>query len=174
MHNVDNVLAAAALAAEAGVPLKECANALRNFSMKGMMRFETIKAGGYTVINDAYNANPDSFKAALESLKLMDMKMLYVITGEMREMGKLAAAAHTELGRRLADINMEGLFCFGGFREKVRAGYLKNGGDAPVYLHDDREKLASEIKAKAPKGAVLFFKGSRGNRLEEIIKAIKN
>ena len=172
MHNVENVLCAAAIASEAGVSLKECASALKGFRMKGMMRFESCKAGGYTVINDAYNANPDSFKAAVESLKLMDMKMLYVVTGEMRELGKLASAAHTELGRQLADINMEGLFCFGGFRECVMRGYLKSGGDAPVYLHDDIEKMAAEIKAKAPRGAVLFFKGSRGNRLEDAVKQL--
>ncbi len=171
-HNVSNVLCAAALASEAGVELKECAKALKNFNMKGMMRFESFKAAGYTVINDAYNANPDSFKAAVESLKAMDLRMLYIISGEMKELGKLAAAAHTELGRQISGINIEGLFCFGGFREKVRAGYLKKGGDAPVYLHDDREALADDIRKRAPKGAVLFFKGSRGNRLEETIKKL--
>lgn len=173
-HNISNVLCAAALASEAGVGLKECAKALKNFRMKGMMRFESFKAGGYTVINDAYNANPDSFKAAIELLKTMGLKDLYMITGEMKELGRIAASAHTELGRQIADIEIKGLFCFGGFREKVRAGYLKEGGEAPVFTCDDRAKLAREISNTAQKGAVLFFKGSRSNRLEEVIKAIEN
>ena len=98
-HNVGNALAAAALASLAGTPLDATRRALERFEPPSMRMQVMRLAAGITVINDAYNANPASMAAALQTLAASAAARRIAVLGEMRELGDHTEAAHEELGR---------------------------------------------------------------------------
>src|SRR5262249_60160459 len=101
-HNVGNALAAAALSSLAGASPADVRDALAAFQAPSMrMQVERL-AGGVTVINDAYNANPASMAAALQTLAASPAARRLAVLGEMRELGDEAEAAHETLGRTAA------------------------------------------------------------------------
>ncbi len=168
-HNLSNAAAAIAAAKTFGVSDAGIKKALLKFRMEGFMRFEEVKLGnGITAINDCYNANPDSFKASIETLKKMGTKGLVVLMGDMLELGKDAKKFHEETGKRFAGLNIKKFLIYGKHAEDVKKGY---GQKAETFK--DREELKNALKLAVKPGDTVFVKGSRGNKLEEIIKVLK-
>ncbi|HPN65355.1 MAG TPA: UDP-N-acetylmuramoyl-tripeptide--D-alanyl-D-alanine ligase [Candidatus Goldiibacteriota bacterium] len=170
IHNIYNIAAAAAAAGVLGVDLKKVKKALKTFSMRGLMRFEEIKVKGASVINDSYNANPDSYAASLMALKQMKRKNLVIVSGDMLELGKNSRAMHTETGAKIAQIKPSALLIYGEFARDVEKGYLKSGGKAKPECFTDLQQLKKALMPCLKKGNTVFLKGSRGNKLEELIK----
>ena len=100
-HHVGNALAVAAVALEVGMPLTEIATALGEALPLSRWRMEVHeRADGVTIVNDAYNANPDSMRAALQALAAMgNGRRSWAVMGEMLELGHESAAAHEAVGR---------------------------------------------------------------------------
>jgi UDP-N-acetylmuramoyl-tripeptide--D-alanyl-D-alanine ligase len=168
-HNIYNAAAAIAAAREFRVPGSAIKRALQGFEMEGLMRFEEIKlGGGILLINDCYNANPDSFTASIEAVKKEGYGPLIAVMGDMLELGRNAAAMHTEIGGKFRELHLKKFFVYGKYARYVKKGY---GSGAAVY--NDREKLGRELKAAVKKGDTIFLKGSRGNKLEEIAETLK-
>jgi UDP-N-acetylmuramoyl-tripeptide--D-alanyl-D-alanine ligase len=164
IHNLYNISAAIGAARLFKVSGKQIKKALLKFKMEGFMRFEEIKfKNGITLINDCYNANPDSFIASIETLKKAGHKYLLVLMGDMMELGSNSAAFHREIGKKFKEIEIEKFFIYGKQALKVKKGY---GGEATIYT--DRRKLAVDLGNAVKPGCVVFVKGSRGNKLEEI------
>lgn len=164
LHNIYNASAAITAARHFKVSGQAIKKALLKFEMEGFMRFEEVKlANGITLINDCYNANPDSFAASIETLKKAGHKNLVVLMGEMLELGPLASRLHREVGSMFAGLEIKKLFIYGGNACQVERGY---GREAAVY--NDREKLKADLQSYIKPGDTLFVKGSRGNKLEEI------
>ncbi len=121
-HHVANALAAAAIAAELGLDVASIADALSNATARSKKRMELHeRADGVLVVNDAYNANPDSTRAAIEALRHLTStgRRGFAVLGYMAELGDLADASHQEAGRLAAQAGVAGLVAVG---ELARAG----------------------------------------------------
>ena len=114
-HHVANALAVAAVALAVGMPLQTVAMALGEARPQSRWRMEVHqRADGVTIINDAYNANPDSMRAALETLALMGQgRRTWAVLGEMRELGPESVAEHDSVGRHAANLNLSRLVAVG-------------------------------------------------------------
>jgi UDP-N-acetylmuramoyl-tripeptide--D-alanyl-D-alanine ligase len=169
LHNLYNAASAIALAKAFGVSDIQIKRALAKFKMEGFMRFEEIELkNNVKLINDCYNANPDSFAASIETLKELGAKDLTVVMGDMLELGKNAAKFHEETGRKFAELDIKNFLIYG-----KNARYVKKGYGKPAFIFTDREKLKAKLKNVVKNGSVVFIKGSRGNKLEEIAKVLE-
>lgn len=165
-HNARNALAAISIALTAGVSLPVCVAALTDFSgVKGRLQRKPALHGGM-FIDDTYNANPDSTRAALGVLARVDGKK-YLVLGDMGELGEDAPAMHAQIGLAARQAGVEKLFGLGELsREAVKA--FGAGG-----MHFERiEELLAEVEnALAPEVTVLV-KGSRAMQMERVVNSL--
>lgn len=173
-HNVLNAMAAAGVGLEAGLGLPEIKNGLENAVLTGM-RLEIIEGQKATIIDDTYNANPASVKAALQILADVGKgRRKVAILGDMYELGQRAAAGHREVGAEAAAIKVDILITVGKLASDIALGAtfadeppaeiisLNTNGEVKKYLH----------KIVRP-GDVILVKGSRGMKLEEIVQELR-
>lgn len=166
VHNVRNALAAAAVAGELGVPLATIVQALSDYrGVKG--RLERKQAfNGARLIDDTYNANPDSMKAAVDVLSGMHGKKILVL-GDMGEVGNDAPERHAEIGAYAQSKGIDALYAVG--THMVQACRAFNTG-----LHfTSQEELVAALRAKLPADAVVLVKGSRFMQMERVVKALQ-
>ncbi|HET7900102.1 MAG TPA: UDP-N-acetylmuramoyl-tripeptide--D-alanyl-D-alanine ligase [Candidatus Nanopelagicales bacterium] len=176
-HHVSNALAAAAVATSLGVDLDEVAAALGQARPASRWRMEVSTApSGATVVNDAYNANPDSVRAALQALAAMtrDGRRGTAVLGEMLELGETTVELHEETGREAARSGAARLVAVGA-SEPVAAlvrGYAAESGrpDAAQAVPDADAALAA-LGALGPDDVVLV-KASRAAGLERLALAL--
>jgi UDP-N-acetylmuramoyl-tripeptide--D-alanyl-D-alanine ligase len=166
-HNVANATAAAAAARAMGVAPEVIVRALSNFQAASM-RSEIREAGGVTFVVDCYNANPESMRAALESVSdlLASHKRLFLVLGDMLELGDEARPCHLRLAEQAAALPFEEL-CLVGRETRVMVEALASVG-RPVTHYDDPEALRTSLEARLQPGDLVLFKASRGNRLERV------
>ncbi len=113
-HHVSNALAAAALAGELGMSVADIADALSSADAVSPGRMQVCtRADGVTVVNDAYNANPDSVRAALRALSAMTAKRRWAVLGYMAELGAQAEEQHAEIGREVVRVGIDRLVVVG-------------------------------------------------------------
>jgi UDP-N-acetylmuramoyl-tripeptide--D-alanyl-D-alanine ligase len=173
-HNVANALGAAALTLGAGVKLAAVKRGLEQakpFSMR--MQIEDWNGSG--LINDTYNANPASMRAALKTLAEIDSRGARIaVLGDMFELGKHSAKEHRQLGRAAARAGVDILYLLGREAEQVRRGAFKGGmGREQVVVGRDHADLANQLRARVKKGDWLLFKGSRGMQMEKVLRQLK-
>jgi UDP-N-acetylmuramoyl-tripeptide--D-alanyl-D-alanine ligase len=169
-HNVYNAAAAAAAALTLGAGMADIKAALKELSMGGTLRFDEKTVRGIRVIEDCYNANPDSFKAGLETLRSMGMHSLIVVSGDMLELGPASGRYHAVIGGMIARLGVKKLMVFGKYAGAVISGYVKAGGGRnSAAAYKSKGKLAADLKAFAKPGDTVYVKGSRGNKLEEVL-----
>jgi UDP-N-acetylmuramoyl-tripeptide--D-alanyl-D-alanine ligase len=172
-HNVGNALAAAALSSLAGASPADVRDALAAFQAPSMrMQVERL-AGGVTVINDAYNANPASMAAALQTLAASPAARRLAVLGEMRELGDEAEAAHQTLGRTAAAAGLDVLLVVGPHAGLVREGAIAAGmaGDRITIVADQGE-AAAQLAALCRAGDLVLLKASRGAALESVLRQL--
>ena len=173
-HNITNALGAAAITLGAGAPLAAVRRGLakaRPFAMR--MQCEDWR--GIGIINDAYNANPASMQAALQTLAELPCRGRRVaVLGDMFELGKHATREHRSLGRNAARSGIDFLFLLGEQAELVRRGALAGGMSAArIIIGRDHADLGERLRALTQKGDWLLFKGSRGMRMEKALDVLK-
>ncbi|MFZ5637494.1 MAG: UDP-N-acetylmuramoyl-tripeptide--D-alanyl-D-alanine ligase [Pseudomonadota bacterium] len=170
-HNVLNALAATALAIGAGVPLATVAaglNAAR--PVAGRLNLHRL-SGGATLIDDSYNANPGSLKAAIDTLAAAG-GAAWLVLGDMRELGEDAAALHAEVGRRAKASGIARLYALGELSAVAAAAF---GEGARVF--EGHDALAAALRADiggtdAPGALRVLVKGSRGSAMDRIVKDV--
>jgi UDP-N-acetylmuramoyl-tripeptide--D-alanyl-D-alanine ligase len=165
-HNRQNALAAAAVGLAAGVPLSTVADALAAFSpVTG--RLET-KSGhqGAVVIDDSYNANPDSMRAAISLLASQPGKRVLLI-GDMGELGRDAGSLHAEIGRAARKAGIELLIATGELMRQAVESFGKNAIHCP-----DHESTISAAQLHARGNTTILVKGSRFMAMERIVDAL--
>ena len=168
LHYVSDALAAISVALEMGVQSGDIQTRLAAFqNMEG--RQSIFDAKGFTIINDSYNAGPESMAAALNVLGNKSGRRIAVL-GDMLELGINAQAEHYKIGRIAAE-KADLLFAFGPTSERMLNGALTGGMAGKARAFTDREKLVQILKLTARPGDVLLFKGSRGMRMELILEA---
>ena len=135
------------------------------------MEMQTL--GGVRIINDAYNSNPDSLLAALETMGLFPTKGKRIaILGDMAELGQASEFAHVEVGRLVARLGLDGLVAVGQWANKmVRAA--QEDGLANVAAFDDINVAGQALAVKLSSGDLVLIKGSRAARMERIIEPLK-
>ncbi|MDX3232088.1 UDP-N-acetylmuramoyl-tripeptide--D-alanyl-D-alanine ligase [Streptomyces sp. ME19-01-6] len=180
-HHVSNALAAAAVAHELGMSVDEIAVALSEAGQLSRWRMEvTERADGVTVVNDAYNANPESMRAALRALVAMGKAgeaeggRTWAVLGPMAELGEESLAEHDTIGRLAVRLNVSKLVAVGG----QEAAWLDMGaknegswGEESVHVSDVRaavDLLRSELRP----GDVVLVKASRSVGLERVAQAL--
>ncbi|WP_067186813.1 UDP-N-acetylmuramoyl-tripeptide--D-alanyl-D-alanine ligase [Microtetraspora niveoalba] len=167
-HAVENALAAAAAAYELGLPVGTIAEELSEAEPRSRWRMEvTDRPDGVTVVNDAYNANPDSMRAAFDSLAVLgEGRRRFAVIAALRELGEESAALNEDLGRLAAGAGLEGLIVVGEDAGPVLAG-------APGALHvPDAAAAAAELSARLRPGDVVLVKGPRAAGLERVAEAL--
>ncbi len=175
-HNIYNITCAMLTGFIFKVKSNLMINRIKKFKMKNFLRFEEKFINGIYVINDAYNANIDSFKRAIETLKEMNIENLYMVVADMLELGSKTKKMHIKLGKLLTLINLKGLFLFGKYCNYIKEGYKINRGnlsDNLIVISNSKEQIGKLLKEKVKKCDCVFLKGSRKNKLEEIEEYLK-
>ena len=132
------------------------------------MRQKVVHAGGMDVIEDCYNANPDSMKAALAMFREYPCKRRFALLGDMLELGEMSASAHEELGRQAAGAGLTALVTYGPEAART-AEAAKAAGLADVVHAGDYQQAADALLARMKAGDALLVKASRGMALEKAL-----
>ncbi|MGE0084617.1 MAG: UDP-N-acetylmuramoyl-tripeptide--D-alanyl-D-alanine ligase [Desulfococcaceae bacterium] len=172
---VHDALAAAAAAYGAGLSAKEIAPCLSDFrpAERRMNIFQT--AGEFCIIDDTYNANPGSVKAALNTLADLKGKNRGIaVLGDMLELGKQSETLHKEIGMFCADAGIDILFLTGKQKEHAAAGAQERGMNRKQIFTGSREEIIKSLKEILQPGDWVLIKGSRGMKMELIPDTLRD
>ena len=167
-HQVGNALSVAAVALELGVPLDDIVDAFARATPASRWRMEvTERPDGVTVVNDAYNANPDSMRAALKALAAMGRgRRTWAVLGEMRELGPESVAEHDAIGRLAVRLNIARLVAVGEGARPIDQGARQEGswGQESAWVPDVDAALAL-LRDELTAGDIVLLKSSRDSGL---------
>jgi len=166
-----NALAAVAVGKTFSVNNHDIVEALESFAPVSQ-RFTIQETRRCRIINDAYNANPDSTKAAIEIFSKMAVpgRRIFVF-GDMFELGELSQKCHAEIGQVIADAPIDLLFTYGPLTKSTHDTVCRIGKTESRHFHQKSELIAV-LKKEVRSDDTVLVKGSRGNKLEEIIEGI--
>jgi UDP-N-acetylmuramoyl-tripeptide--D-alanyl-D-alanine ligase len=172
-HNVMNALAALAVSRALGVDAEDAARGIASFAPSAM-RTAIVRIAGRVILNDAYNANPGSLAAALDTLvEVAAGRPTAAVLGDMLELGGESEDAHREAGARAADLGIDYLFLFGAEVAALAEGAVATGMRRErVLTYESKAALAGDMEALLPTNAVVLVKGSRGMRMEEVVELL--
>ncbi|MEU6950501.1 UDP-N-acetylmuramoyl-tripeptide--D-alanyl-D-alanine ligase [Streptomyces sp. NPDC046316] len=180
-HHVSNALAAAAVAHELGMPVEEIATALSEAGTLSRWRMEvTERPDGVTIVNDAYNANPESMRAALRALAAMGRAAqaqggrTWAVLGKMAELGDASLAEHDAVGRLAVRLNVSKLVAVGDREASwLQLGAYNEGswGEESVHV-SDAQAAVDLLRRELRPGDVVLVKASRSVGLEQVALAL--
>ena len=134
------------------------------------MRQQVSVHRGITVIDDSYNASPDSMKAGLDVLKATETSGIRVaVLADMLELGEDAPVYHNEVGQYAKTCNIDKLVLYGELSEHIGKGF----GTGDVTVFNTREEINEYLKKNLKEGDTVLFKGSRGMKLNECADYLK-
>jgi UDP-N-acetylmuramoyl-tripeptide--D-alanyl-D-alanine ligase len=183
-HNVGNALAAAAVALECGATLEQIAAALAGARAASVRRMDVrTRMDGVTIIDDSYNANPDSMRAALKALASLSHggggvqdappRKSWAVLGEMAELGAVAVAAHDGIGRLAVRLDVSRLVVVGDAARAMHTGAVQEGSwGAESVLVADVETALTLLRADVEPGDVVLVKASQSVGLWRIAEAL--
>ncbi len=173
-HNIQNALAAAAVAHLLGLAPDDIRQGLESFSPVEK-RFSPEDINGILLIDDSYNANPASMRAALTTVAgLKGEGRGIAVLGDMLELGESSPAAHEEVGS-LAARSVERLYLLGDMAESVFRGAVAGGLPAEsIVLAQSHAEILDDIAVIMRPGDCVLVKGSRGMRMETVAEGIRN
>ena len=170
-HNVRNALAAAACALAAGVPLAAIAQGLSAFQpVKGRSRSTAVVCAGrrVDVVDDTYNANPDSVQAAIAVLAELPAPRLLVL-GDMGEVGDQGPAFHTEVGASARQAGIETFLALGPQMQHAVAAF----GQGATHF-EEMAALVAAVQARMGQTGSVLVKGSRSMKMEHVVQALES
>ena len=166
-HNVANALAAYCAATRLGLNARRVIAGLADFEQTGM-RQKVVHARGVDVIEDCYNANPDSMKAALAMFREYPCKRRFALLGDMLELGDISRAAHEEVGRQAVENKVDYLVTYGEQAKRIAVVAAAKG--LPTLHADTYAQAAETLLNKMQPGDALLVKASRGMALEKVLE----
>ncbi|MGD6994308.1 UDP-N-acetylmuramoyl-tripeptide--D-alanyl-D-alanine ligase [Sutcliffiella horikoshii] len=173
-HNVTNALAAIIVGELFGVSEENRKKGLEQLVITGMRNEVVETSGGWTVINDAYNASPTSMRAALDLLGSLDgYGKKIAVLGDMLELGDMEKTFHQEIGQYVKEKNVDYVFTFGALGMEIAKGAQEVLEPSRVKPFMNKQELTRELLPLLENGDVVMVKGSRGMKLEEVIEGIK-
>jgi UDP-N-acetylmuramoyl-tripeptide--D-alanyl-D-alanine ligase len=173
-HHLMNALAAAAAAFTLGLRPPDMEDGFAAFTaVPGRFLARPLRGGGL-LLDDSYNANPASTETALRNLAALSRgRRTVVVFGDMLELGQGAPASHFRIGHLIAALSISRLFAFGPEAVHAARGAMDGGMEPSSVSHSaDRERLRESVREYLSEGDVVLVKGSRGMRLEEVVKDI--
>jgi UDP-N-acetylmuramoyl-tripeptide--D-alanyl-D-alanine ligase len=173
LHNLSNALAAAAVGHVQGMSGTTIARGLARFK-PAAMRSQVLTARGIRIVNDSYNANPASMKAAISLLAdLADGGRMVAVLGDMLELGSEEHALHREVGAYLATRGISALIACGRLARSLAEG-AREAGMAASRVHEVADSIAAAEAARklVRAGDVVLVKGSRGMKMERVVEAL--
>jgi UDP-N-acetylmuramoyl-tripeptide--D-alanyl-D-alanine ligase len=183
-HNVANALAAAAAAHAVGIGIEAIGAGLGAAESVGNRMRLVRLASGVTVLDDSYNANPASVAAALRSLVEAPAGRRIAVLGDMLELGPASAAQHRDVGRLVADLGIDALHLFGDYAKDTAAGACGGAAEDPseppvrslsaeaVHVATSHAAIAAALAGSLAAGDWVLVKGSRGQRMEEVVRLL--
>ncbi len=171
LHNVRNACAAIAVALEFGVDAKAAAKALFEYKPVAM-RGTVEEFGGISLLDDTYNASPDSMQSAAEVLSSIKAKRHIAVLADMKELGEFSKKIHFDTGKKLGEYSLNAAFVIGPEAVELAEG-LKASGVSPVFWFEDNESAIRGLLDYLETGDAVMIKGSRSMKLEEISKALR-
>ena len=170
LHQADNAVRVWAVVEELGLERAAAARALEGFRLPGG-RGELLEANGLTILNDCYNANPQSFRSVIATARaLRGNRRLVMVAGTMRELGGDSERLHAEVARELVNLEPNLLAAVGDFVPAL-APYAERLGDR-LFTAADPPALAPLLAARVRPGDVVVLKASRGVALERVLPAL--
>ena len=172
-HFVSNALIAAGIAYSLGVNIETIAMALRAATPASKWRMEVHQLPrGITLINDAYNANPESVSAAIDTLAAMAAgRRTWIVLGEMRELGVRSEAEHTTIGAYAAKNGIDQLMCIGEGARPALLGVSEGAATNTTWFADSSGAISALESGLAP-GDVVLIKASRSIGLDVVASAL--
>jgi len=172
---ISNALAAAAAGYLLGIPLPEIKAGLERFkSVSGRMHIREL-SNGTRIIDDTYNANPESVKAALNTLQQIEKQGRgAAVLGDMLELGEQSAALHREVGRHAALTGPDRLYLTGDSALDMVQGARNGCMDTKRVISGSTQKIAEDLIAWAGPQDWILVKGSRGMHMERIVQELVN
>lgn len=173
-HFVPNALSAVAAACLFGVEVTQAREALEHFQPFSMRMEAMPLKGGEILINDAYNANPYSMEAALETLaESKGSGRAIAVLGDMLELGKLAKEAHERIGRRVSELSIDFLFAMGEEASVIVDSAIRHGLSAEkAKVVESHSEAISLLQQTMQSGDWILVKGSRRMAMEEIVAGL--
>jgi UDP-N-acetylmuramoyl-tripeptide--D-alanyl-D-alanine ligase len=173
-HMVSNALAAAAVGIRLGVPLQDVARVLPTAGVSRWRMEASTTATGVRVLNDAYNANPESTAAALRTARwIAGEGRLIAVLGEMAELGPIAEAEHDRVGELAARTRVDRLITVGAAAEPIALAAIREGmAPSDVASYSDADQAIADVRRSARAGDLVLCKGSRVAGLERVAEAV--
>lgn len=174
LHNVTNALAAAAVGCVLGIPGVAIAQGLARFR-PAAMRSQLLVSQGIRIINDCYNANPASMKAAVQLLTQMkEGRQTIAVLGDMLELGPGGPEMHEDMGAFVARQGIDRLIACGPLARHLAEGARRAGMEsARIVDVPDAAGAAAVVKSVVKPGDVVLVKASRGMKLEHVVEALQ-
>lgn len=169
-HNVYNALAATAVGLELGLTLEEIQKGIAEAkTIAG--RTNLIKANGYNVIDDCYNANPVSMEAAMDVLSHAKGRTIAVL-GDMGELGEDEKALHYGVGKCVAEKKIHTLFCAGTLAAEYKAGVESVENECKVFHFENKDDMITELLSYVEKGDNILIKASHFMDFPKVVEAL--
>lgn len=170
-HMVMNALAAYVIAQSMSMPEDKIISGISHFkNIDG--RFNVIKTPEYTLINDCYNANPESVKASLKVLSTLEGRRVAILA-DMRELGENSETMHYETGKLASEL-IDIVICIGDDAKFIEKGAMESSTPILTAHFDTNEQAISELKNILKKSDIILIKGSHSMKLNEITDFLKN
>jgi UDP-N-acetylmuramoyl-tripeptide--D-alanyl-D-alanine ligase len=164
-HATENALAAAAVGFHFGVGVRRIKSALEKHR-PGSKRMEVLRINGVTILNDTYNANPDSVLGALHTLAVMECRgKRIVVLGDMLELGSSSEREHRRIGEEVRHLGFEYVLTYG----KESVGMSAESRATYAFHYSEKSALVGYLEELVTTGDVVLVKGSRGMRMEDVV-----
>ena len=138
------------------------------------LRMDIKEKNNVKIINDTYNANPESMKAALQTLSKMNGNRKIAVLGDMFELGEYSVELHKKVGEEVAKNKIDLLICAGENAKIIYETAIKKGlSEENAYYLDDKEEIVKYLEIKMQKGDVILFKASNGMKFFELVEELK-
>lgn len=172
-HNIYNSLAAIQVGLIYNVPVNDIVKGLKSF-VSGKMRQNIINLpNNIKIIEDCYNASPQSMKAGISVLSTLKGDRKIAVLGDMLEMGEYSAEGHNEVGSFVAQKAIDYLFLIGQYKEFTKEGAMQSCmEESKIMYFNDKEELSSYLNKFIKENDVVLIKGSRGIKMEQIVSSL--
>lgn len=172
-HIVYSALVAYIIGRQLEISVDDILEGLKLYRPSGM-RQKIVDVKGIKFIEDCYNASPDSMKAAIETLSGITISgRKIMVISDMLELGCIANKEHYNVGRLIAKSDIGKIYCFGDFSKQYVIGAIENGmSKKDVEIFPSKIELEKKLKTEIKSGDIIWFKASRGMKLEEVIEKI--
>jgi len=172
-HNVMNAMAAVSVGLALGISGEETMRRLSEFKPISMHLEQVQLKNGVRLVNDAYNANPESVKASMRTVSGAPRSGRFIaVLGDMLELGEKSGELHFDIGKSASGFGVQKLYAVGKFARFIEEG-ARSSGLEDIASFGDVSETFSSIEKELNQGDILLVKGSRGMRMERLVEYLK-